>query len=187
MKQAFWKLTFAFAIIIPLSMIGKQVRTAPYEQWQIAQNLQFKRQERLLEVAIRESAIVRFKEGGSYSGKLTAFNPQNLTIEIEGTSETISLSQIEEVEFQGSIYIRGKPTRPPIRGIKILSDLPVTALELADPPIMASLSLKTMSSEGFERFSKNENCPCMISKIRLLDTDSLQSTAKMTVKLTEIQ
>ena len=187
MKKTFWKLTFAVAIIIPLTAIGVKVRTAPYKQWQIAQSLQFKKQERLLEVAIRESAIVRFKQGGSYSGKLTAFNSQNLTIDIEGTSETIPLSQIEEVEFQGAVWIRGEPTRPPIRGIKILPDLPLTALELANPPIKASLSLKTMSSEGFERFSRNENCPCMISKIILQDTDTLQSTKKMTVKLTEIQ
>ncbi|MEO1006799.1 MAG: hypothetical protein AAFW67_13330, partial [Cyanobacteria bacterium J06638_38] len=89
MNQAFWKLTFALAVIIPLSVTGKQVRTASKAQWQIAQILQFKEQEQLLEVAIRESAIVRFKEGGSYSGKLTAFNPQNLTIDLGGTSETI--------------------------------------------------------------------------------------------------
>lgn len=180
MKVVFRFFILALTITMSLAGIGADARTDPYKLWQIGQRLEFKRQERLLEVAIRESAIIRFKRGGSYTGKLTAFNSQNLTIDSEGSSETIPLSQIEEVEFQGSIWFEGKKTRPPIRGIKILPDLPVTALNLANPPIVASLSLKTMSSEGFERFSSNANCPCTISKI------ILQSTEKMTVKLTEI-
>ena len=180
MKAAFRSLTLAFTVVISLAGIGGDARTAPYKLWQVAQNLQFNRQQRLLEVAIRESAIIKLKGAPSSSGKLTAFNSQNLTIELAGTSKTIPLSQIEEVQFQGSIFFEGKKTRPPIRGIKILPDLPVTALELDNPPIMASLSLKTMSSEGFERFSENANCPCMITKI------ILQNPEKMTVKLTEI-
>ncbi len=183
MKAAQGSLILALTIAISLAGIGigGNARTAPYKLWQIAQSLQFNKQQRLLEVAIRESAIIKLKRGSSYSGKLTAFNSQNLTIELAGASETIPFSQIEEVEFQGSIFFEGKKTRPPIRGIKILPDLPVTALDLANPPIMASLSLKTMSNEGFERFSENENCPCMIAKI------ILQNNEKMTVKLTEIQ
>ena len=180
MKAVFRFFILALIIIMSLAGIGAEAGTASFKLWQIAQRLQFNRQQRLLEVAIRESAIIRLKRGISYTGKLTAFNSRNLTIELAGTSETIPLSQIEEVEFQGSIWFRGKKTRPPIRGIKILPDLPVTALNLANPPILASLSLKTMSSEGFARFSSNANCPCTISKI------ILQSTEKMTVKLTEI-
>ena len=180
MKGVFRFFTLALTVTISLAGIGAKAGTVSYKLSQIAQSLEFNRQERLLEVAIRESAIIRFKRGGSYTGKLTAFNSQNLTIELAGTSETIPLSQIEEIKFQGSIVFEGEITYPPIRGIKILPDLPITALDLANPPITASLSLKTMSSEGFARFSDNVNCPCTISKI------ILEGTEKMTLKLTEI-
>ena len=180
MKGVFRFFILALTITMSLAGIGVEARTAPYKLWQIAQRLEFDRQQRLLEVAIRESAIIRFKRGGSYTGKLTAFNSQNLTIELAGNSETIPLSQVEEIKFQGAIWFKGERTYPPIRGIKILPDLPVTALNIANPPIVASLSLKTMSSEGFARFSSNANCPCTISKI------ILEGREKMTVKLTEI-
>ncbi len=180
MKGVFRFLTLAMTVTMPLVGIGAKAGTALYKISQIAQSLEFNRQERLLEVAIRESAIIRFKRGGSYTGKLTAFNSQNLTIELAGTSETIPLSKIEEIKFQGAIVFEGERTYPPIRGIKILSDLPIVAFNLIEPPITASLSLKTMSSEGFARFSNNANCPCTISTI------ILHSTEKMTVKLTEI-
>ena len=180
MKALLRNLTLALIIAIPLAGTGLEATTTPYKPWHIAQRLQFDREQRLLEVAIRESAIIRLKQGGSYTGKLTAFNSQELTIELEGTSKTIPFSQIDKVNFQGSVILEGKKIRPPIRGIKILPDLPVTALELANPPIMASLSLKTMSSEGFERLSGNANCPCTISELLL------ESPEKMTVKLTDI-
>ncbi len=68
------------------------------------------------------SAIVWLKQGGSYTGELIAFNSRNLTVAANSFSETVTLSQIKEVEFQGDVWIatpngtrQGVPIENPIK------------------------------------------------------------------------
>ena len=149
----------------------------------MSQNLEIAKNEQLLEVAVPSSAIVRLKQGGSYKGELIAFNTKNLEIAANGFSETVTLSQIKQVEFQEDVWIvtpNGTRKRVPIRGgITIpLEAVPVSALNLGNPPSTAILNLETvLSREEFERLSNQTDRIHVVKKILF------ESSEKMTIRI----
>ncbi len=182
MKGAFQGLTLALAIIISLTGIREEARTTTYKSWEIAQSSGTANKEQLLEVAVPSSAIVRLKQEGSYTGELIAFNSTNLMIAANGFSETVLLSQIKQVEFQGDVWIdtpAGTRKRVPIRGITIpLKAVPVTAFNLGNPPHTAMLNLETvLSQEEFERLSSQTNRIHVVKKILF------ESSETMTIRI----
>ncbi len=182
MKVAFQVLIFTLGIIISLTGIREKARTTTYGSWEIAQSSGTTNKEQLLEVAVPSSAIVRLKQEGSYTGELIAFNSTNLMIKANGFSETVPLSQIKEVEFQGNIWIEtpaGTRKRVPIRGLTIpLEAVPVTAFNLGNPPNTAMLNLeRVLSQEEFERLSNQTNRVHVVKKILF------ESSETMTIRI----
>ena len=138
--------------------------------------------EQLLEVAVPTSAIVRLKQGGSFTGELIAFNSRDLVITANGFSETVTLSEIQQVEFQGDVWIattNGTRKRVPIRGLTIpLEAVPVSALNLGNPPSKAVLNLETvLSREEFEKLSGQPD------RIHVLKKILFESSEKMTIRI----
>ena len=182
MKKALWKLTFALAIIISVTGIKGEARTNVENSSKISQSSEIANNEQLLEVAVPSSAIVRLKQGGSYTGELTAFNSRDLVISANGFSETVTLSQIKQVEFQGDVWItttNGTRKRVPIRGLTIpLEAVPVSALNLGNPPSTAVLNLETvLSREEFEKLSGQTD------RIHVLKKILFESSEKMTIRI----
>ncbi len=173
-------LAIIFAVLIP--GIGADASLTADKSWKIAQSSPSINEEQLLEVVVPSSTIVRLKQGGSYTGMLTAFNSQNLAIAANGFSETVPLSQIQELEFQGDVWIptpEGNRKRVPIRGITIpLEEIPVNAFNLGNPPQTAVLNLETvLSQEEFERLSGQTE------KIHVVKKILFESAETMTIRL----
>lgn len=173
-------LAIIFAVLIP--GIGADASLTADKSWKIAQSSPSINKEQSLEVVVPDSTIVRLKRGGSYTGMLTAFNSQKLAIATNNFSETISLSQIKQVEFQGDVWIstpEGNRKRVPIRGITIpLEEVPVNAFNLGNPPQTAMINLETvLNQEEFERLSDQTEKIYVVKKI-LFD-----STETMTIRL----
>ena len=182
MNQAFWKLTFAVAIIIALAGIKGEARTNVNNSWQISQSSEIVNNEQLLNVLVPPSAIVRVKQGGSSTGELIAFNSKDLVISANGSSATVALSEITEIEFQGDIWIateNGTRKRVPIRGTSIpLDAVPVSALNLSDPPSTAEINLENvLSTEEFEKLTGQAKRIHVIKKILF------ESSEKMTIRI----
>ena len=182
MKVVFWVFTLASIITMSSTRIGADARTAPYRLWQIAQRSGTANKEQLLEVAVPSSAIVRLKQGGSYTGELIAFNSGNLQLAANGSSETVPLSQIKQVEFQDDVWIvtpAGTRKPVPIRGITIpIEAVPITAFNLENPPHTALLKLETVLSQSeFERLSSKAD------RIHVLKKIQFESSEKMTIMI----
>ncbi|MEM9276438.1 MAG: hypothetical protein AAGA80_26335 [Cyanobacteria bacterium P01_F01_bin.143] len=182
MNQAFWRLTVAFAIIISLAGIKGEARTNGNNSWQISQSTEIANNEQLLNVLVPPSAIIRFKQGGSSTGELIAFNSQDLVISASGSSATVALSEITEVEFQGDIWIstpNGTRKRVPIRGTSIpLEAVPVSALNLDNSPSTAEINLENvLSKEEFDKLTGQTNRIHVIKKILF------ESSEKITIRI----
>lgn len=184
MKVVFRVLNLALTIAISLSLAGidAEARKITDEAGEIEQPSETTNKEQLLEVAVPPSAIIRLKQEGSYTGELIAFNSTNLVITANGFSETVPLSQIKQVEFQGEIWIdspTGSRKRLPIRGLSIpFEAVPVTAFNLGNPPNTAILDLETVLSEPeFERISSQTKRIHVVKKILF------ESSETMTIKI----
>ncbi|NEP53053.1 MAG: hypothetical protein F6K65_31340 [Moorea sp. SIO3C2] len=182
MKPVFRVLTLLLTIIMSLTGIEGETRTIAYRSREIAQRSATANKKQLITLVVPSSAIVRFKQGGSYTGELTAFNSQNLRIAANGSSEIVSLSQISQVEFPGDLWIftpEETRKRVPIRGITIpLEAVPVMGFNLEDPPYTATLNLETvLSHEEFERLSGQTNRIYVVKEILF------ESTKTMTIKI----
>ena len=178
MKVAFWKLTFAFVIILSVIGIKGEARTNVENSGKISQSSLIANNQQLLEVAVPSSAVVRLPQGGSSTGELTAFNPKDLVISASGFSETVALSEIKEIEFQGDVWITttsGTRKRVPIRGLTIpLEAVPVSALNLDTPPSKAVLNLETvLSKEEFEKLTGQTKRIHVIKKILFDSSDKM--------------
>lgn len=176
----FCNLAIIFVVLIP--GLGADESLTADKSGKIAQSSPSINQEQLLEVVVPSSTIVRLKQGGSYTGMLTAFNSQNLVITANGFSETVPLSQIQELEFQGDVWIpipEGNRRRVPIRGITIpLEAVPVNAFNLGNPHQRATVNLeKVLSQEEFERLSG------LTEKIYVVNKILFESADIMTIRL----
>ncbi len=186
MKVVLRLFTLALTITICLSCMDRDTRTIPYSSSEMTPKSKNTNKEPLLELAVPNSAIVRLKQGNSYTGKLTAFNVENLEIVANSFSETVTFSQIKQVEFQGDIWIvisNETRKRVPIRGLSIpLEAVPVNAFKLENPPHKAVLDLGTvLNEEEFERLSSQTNKIYVVKKI-LFD-----SSETMTIRIVAVR
>ncbi len=160
----------ACVTIIFLAGSGETVTVTPPGQVRLAQNSGSSNQ-RVLEVALPESVIVRLTAGGSYTGELTAFNSTHLTVSASGFSQTVSLGQIRQVDFQGNVWIPnpdGQRRSRRIRGIALtLEGVPVNALEIENSSNLALLNLEeVLSDEEFAQLSSNPDRIHAVKQLR---------------------
>ncbi|GAB4377391.1 MAG: hypothetical protein Kow00121_26700 [Elainellaceae cyanobacterium] len=154
----------------------------PLELAQLAQISESANQ-RVLEVALPESATVRLTAGGSYTGELTAFNSTHLTLSANSYSETVPLAQVQQVEFQGDVWIRnadGVIRLGPVRGYPVtFNRVPVAALELADSSSIGRLNLNNvLNDEEFARLSRDTDRIHAVTKILFESSDVMEVTVK---------
>jgi len=112
-------------------------------------------QAELLPMSLPETALVSQKPGGSMSGQLTALSEQELTISQKDTSQTLPLSEVNRIEFQGDAWIRdrqGQRVRKfrgenaSTRGQQVWQGVPIRAFQLQNPET-GSLRLGTVLSD----------------------------------------
>lgn len=169
--------------MIILSVTGLIVNANNTPKLEIAQNSTLTKQRNPLNLVVPELVTIRLKKE-SYTGKLTAFNANNLTIEGNGKSQKFLISKIQKIEFKGDVWINntdGTIRRVPWRGSsKILQELPITALKLEKNLKKATLHLDNMTEEGYNRFIKNASKNYGIKMI------VFDSPEKITVKIKEL-
>ena len=171
--------------IIFLAGLGENVTATTTGQLELVQNSGISNQ-KILEVVLPVSAIVRLTSGGSYTGELTAFNSTNLTLSASGFSQIVPLAQIRQVDFQGDVWIpneAGTRRRGRIRGLtQTLVGVPLTALELGDPSNIGTLNLETvLSQEEYERLSSNPE------RIHVIKELLFETPGETTVKVVAVR
>lgn len=169
--------TLSCVTIICLAGLGKHVTAMTRERLEFAQASIISNQ-RMLEVALPESATVRLTAGGSYTGELTAFDAENLTLSANGFSQTVPVAEILQVEFQGNVWIHnpdGQIRSRRIRGISVtLEGVPTNALELTDSSNLAMLDLEAVLSDGeFDQLSSNPNLIHALKQLQFSDSESM--------------
>jgi hypothetical protein len=154
------KVTFRW-LAIPLSLLiavgDNNAGMAIYTNSSSAKKSYFSSQKTDLEVAVPETATISRNDGkSSLTGSLSDFSDKDVTISANGYSETVPLTQIKSIEFNGDIWIKGRALPARIRGItKTLEGMPVGSFKLGSSQKNAVISLKTMTSRGLERFLKD--------------------------------
>jgi len=148
-------------------------------------------QAELLPISLPETALVLQKSNGSKSGQLTALSEQELTISQKDTSQTLSLSEVKRIVFQGDAWIRdeqGKRVRKfrgenaSKKGEQVWREIPIKAFQLQNPET-GSLSLGTVLSD--------ENLQDILSisqdSVYIVDAIEFDSSGRtMTIKATPI-
>jgi len=175
-------------LMIPLSLLivvaGNNDGMAIYTNSSSVKKSYISSQNTDLEVAIPETATISRNDGkSSLTGSLSNFSDKDVTISANGYSETVPLTQIKSIEFNGDVWIKGQALPAQIRGItKTLEGLPVRSFKLDNSQKSAIISLKTMTSRGLERFLKDAaNKPFGVKAIILERSDVL------TIKIAEIE
>ncbi|WP_036401601.1 hypothetical protein [Microcystis aeruginosa] len=133
----------------------------------------------VLEVAVPDKATVTRKQGASLTGIQPSFNQTSLTLSAEGYSEKVPLTQVQAIAFQGGdIWVEGQRLPARIRGfIKTWSGVPVSVLNLQNPPRSANLNLNGIENpEELKKLLSNNN------KVRVLSKISFDSPRTMTVE-----
>jgi len=148
-------------------------------------------QAELLPISLPETALVSQKPSGSISGQLMAFSEQGLTISADNVSETITLGEVNWIEFEGDAWIRdrqGQRVRKfrgenaSTKGQQVWQGVPITAFQLQNPET-ANLSLETVLS--------NEDLQDILSisqdSVYIVDVIEFDSSGRtMTIKATPI-
>ena len=128
-KSLIQGLAVASTVMVLVAGVGTINLAEAVTQSELAQSAGSTQSDRMLQVALPEFATVRLTQGGSYTGELTGFSSDNLTLSVSGQSMTLAHSQIREVAFTGNVWIPGEPNPYRIRGISLsLEDVPVSAL-----------------------------------------------------------
>lgn len=133
-------------------------------------------QVKVLEVIVPVSAKLVRTEGTSLTGQLTAFNEKKLTLAVASNVETIPLNQVKSIDFNGDIWIKGKPLYSKIRGyLKICSGVPIKAFTLQ----------KSTAKINFNELLKPQDCQNLSdlkNKIQVLSKISFDSPQTMTIE-----
>jgi hypothetical protein len=182
------KVTFRW-LAIPLILLliavgGNNAGLAIYTNSSSVKKSSVASQKTDLEVAVPETATIFRNDGrSSLTGSLSNFSNKDVTISANGYSETVPLTQIELIEFNGDVWIKGQALPARVRGItKTLEGLPVGSFKLDNSQKRAVISLKTMTSRGLERFLKdNANTPFGVKAIFIERSDKLR------IKIAEIE
>ncbi|NEO98956.1 MAG: hypothetical protein F6K58_09815 [Symploca sp. SIO2E9] len=145
---------FSIAILVSITGLAGYAQTSSRKPNHLAQGQGAKSQEARLSVALPELATVRQKQGGSMTGQLTKLNQQELTISRGNSSESLAISQINNVAFKGDVFIiddddkriRMRGPDQTSSGQQVWREVPLAAFNLQEPPEQAILSLGTVLS-----------------------------------------
>ncbi len=144
---------------------------------------QVKQNQQSLRVAVPKSATLFLKQGTSYTGQLTNFNINNLSLTAQDYSERFSIKDIKQINFsKDDIWLitpEGTTRRLPIRGIPIpIENIPTTSFRLNDELIQGTINLaQVLTPEQFEKLTKDPK------KIRVVKTIIFQDSQTLTIKL----
>ncbi len=158
-------------------------------------------QEKMLEVAVPNRALVWLQGGASKGGRLTQFNPQTLTISVGDVFQSIPIEQIKQIEFPGDVLISVRLCRTGIsgrrtcrrlrgrrrriraseittQGQKIWPGVPLTAFQLQSPR-KAMLSLRGVISNRqlTELLSISEDRIYVVKKIQFESPGKMKISA----------
>lgn len=184
-KLLFWGLVMVSTAIVLLAGVGTNSFVKAVTQVEIAQSSGNTQSGRVLQVALPEFATVRLTQGGSYTGKLTGFSANNLTLSASGQSMTLAHSQVRQVEFGGTVWIPnpdGDVEAYRIRGLsQSIERVPMNALTWDSSSNLANLNLQGVLTQGeFNRLTRN---PSLIyALIRVNFEPSNATTMDVTVK-----
>lgn len=182
MKSLVQGLAVASTVMVSLTGVGPTNLVEAVTPLDLAQSGGGTPSGRTLQVALPESATVRLTQGGSYTGELTGFSSDNLTLSASGQSRTIAHSQIREVEFTGNVWIPGEPNPYRIRGIpQLLEDVPVSALGWNGSSSLASLNLQGVLTQGeFMRLTRDASLIYALKRMNFEPSNS--DTMNVTVR-----
>ncbi|MGB5769338.1 MAG: hypothetical protein WBM32_05625 [Crocosphaera sp.] len=144
---------------------------------------QVKQNQQSLRVAIPKSATIFLKQGTSYTGQLTTFDVNDLSLTAQDYSQRFSIKDIKQINFsKDDIWIitpEGTRRRLPIRGIPIpIDNIPLTSFRLNDELIEGTINLdQVLTPEQFEKLTKDPK------KIRVVKTIIFQDSQTLTIKL----
>ena len=152
---------------------------------EIAQNALTTNQ-KILEVTLSEQATVKLADGSPFTGKLTSFTPDALTISVRDFHQRFALDEIQEIEFDDETLEidlnerrgEGPPIR--LRGWPIpIEDVPVDALAIVRGSNVAKLTLDTvLSNEEFNKLSSDPEKNYAVTKIEFESTAMMEVTIK---------
>lgn len=112
-------------------------------------------QVKVLEVVVPDTATVVRNQGASLTGQLTAFNEKTLTLTAAGYAEAIPLSQVKSIDFEGDIWIEGKPLSSKIRGYtQTCQGIPIKAFILHK----STAKQKSTAKINLNKVSKPKDC-----------------------------
>lgn len=156
----------AFIFVAGLGTCLTATTPEPSELTQNSQNSSGK----ILEVSVPETANVILSAGGSYTGKLTDFNSDILTVSTNDFSKEIPLADIQQVKFQGDVWISnsdGQVISRRIRGIALtIEGIPLESLGLVNSPNFARLNLENvLGDEEYKRLTNNPEQVYAIKKL----------------------
>ncbi|MCC0178755.1 hypothetical protein I4641_17430 [Waterburya agarophytonicola K14] len=172
-----------FAVLISLIGFGGYSQTVANDQAQAPKA----EMEQFLEVGLRESVTVWLKSGSSLTGQLTDFNQQELTLSAQDFSQSISLKEINRLEFSGDVYaIDSDGTRRKIRGednnteeTEIWKGFPLAAFQVQNSSNTGKLDIETIFSD--EEIDEIKSIAMdSLYVINEIEFDSLEQ--KMTIK-----
>lgn len=146
------------------------------------QKIAIKQTQQILTVSVPELGTVYLKNKKSYSGKLTAFNTQSLTLSEDGFSQSFLLKDIEKVDFSlETVWIETEEEirrRLPIRGVAIPIDkIPLTGLKLENSLITATVNLSHLTSTQFDKLTKDPD------KVKVINTIIFEGDKTLTIKI----
>lgn len=178
-------LAVASAVMVILTGAGTTHLVEAVTPSDLAQSGGNTQSSRILQVALPEFATVRLREGGSYTGELTGFSANNLTLSASGQSMRLAHSQIRQVEFGGTVWVptpNGDIQPYRIRGLsQALENVPVNALNWDGSSSLANLNLQGVLTQGeFNRLTRNSDL--IYALIRVNFEPSNSSTMDVRVK-----
>ncbi|ACK69321.1 conserved hypothetical protein [Gloeothece citriformis PCC 7424] len=185
MKRALQVFTIAM-VVTTVAIITETTRANTYPLPAIKQNTA---NNALIPVALPISADISLKDNSSMSGKVTAFNPSNQTIQISlsGNSRTLQISQIQKIKFKrdalvydgdGKTVIRGEDTAT--ASLSTWQGIPLDGLRLINPNLgQAQVSLagvmKPIQIRQISSVAKNS--------VYVVDEIQFDSTGKMSIQV----
>ena len=177
-------LTIAAAVVISLVGVGIMplARAIPSSLVQVGDKSQLNR---VLSVALPDSATVWLAQGGSRNGELTEFNTNSLTLVTGGNQETFDLTEVTSVEFGSAVWIPtpdGELRLRRIRGIsQSVEGLPTAALDWDGPPNLADLDLQEGMTQGeFNKLTRDPDLVFALTRVQFEGTD--RTTMNVRVK-----
>lgn len=162
--------------------MGTQEIVWPSQRFMITQGVSVKQKQQILSVTVPELGTIFLKNGNSYTGKLTAFNAQSLTLSVGDYSQSFPLKDVQKIDFSlDDVWIeieRGRRQRLPIRGIPIgIDNIPLSGFTLNKSKITGQINLAHLPPDQFEKLTKDPK------KIKVIKTIIVEKNQTLTIKI----